>query len=151
MLAGVTAVFTLSQTMESNVLDQIWGSQPKADKRQESEVQRPQADSTGVAVDEPMSSSPASAASSLGAILQELAGHAEAPDAALRQAREAINRELEQRARRALEVAADQYMAALGKDEGMRTMAEHLCRHIAPSAYSGGWDGIVKHMVKISG
>lgn len=137
--------------MESNLLDQLWGSQPKADKSQNAEVQRPPAHSGGVAVDEPLSSRTTSAASSLGTILQELAGHAEAPDAALRQAREAINRELEQRARRALELAAEQYMAALGKDEGMRTMAEDLCRHIAPGAYSGGWDGIVKHMVRISG
>lgn len=81
----------------------------------------------------------------------DLAYFTQASEEDLRQARRNINHELEQRARRTLELAAEQYTSALGAKEGVEMMAEDLCRHIAARAYPGGWTGIVTHMMKISG
>ncbi|URI11991.1 hypothetical protein MW290_32210 (plasmid) [Aquincola tertiaricarbonis] len=125
-------------------------SHAKANRTAEREGLAPQPDSDSQAT-ESKASLASTDAPPLLAVLRELAGTTDASDAALQQARQAINRELELRARRTLKLAADQYINALGADEGMKSLAEDLCRHVAPKAYSGGWSGLVQHIVKISG
>jgi len=60
-------------------------------------------------------------------------------------------RELGKRCLDDLEVVASQYIRLHGKKEGVEQMGEHLCKVIAQRQHPDGWDGLVKHLLKISG
>lgn len=59
--------------------------------------------------------------------------------------------ELKRRVFENLEVVAAQYVELYGKKEGIEQMGEDICSRIAPGKHPGGWAGLVKHLVQISG
>ena len=66
--------------------------------------------------------------------------------------RDAIDAELKRKARDALIEAADEYIAIFGNPQGVLQMGEDLCRVIAPQKCGpGGWDALLRHLIRISG
>lgn len=63
----------------------------------------------------------------------------------------AASNELRKRTLEDLETVAAQYVHLYGKSEGIDKMGEDLCKLIAPRKHPDGWDGLVRHLVKISG
>lgn len=48
---------------------------------------------------------------------------------------------------------AELYVAIYGYNEGLNEMGEDLCKRVAQDArlHPGGWDGLLRHFIKISG
>lgn len=59
--------------------------------------------------------------------------------------------ELKRRVFEDLKAVAAQYVELYGKKEGIEQMGEDMCSRIAPGQHPGGWAGLVKHLVQISG
>lgn len=59
--------------------------------------------------------------------------------------------ELKRRVFENLEAVAAQYVELYGRKDGIEQMGEDMCSRIAPGKHPGGWSGLVKHLVQISG
>lgn len=59
--------------------------------------------------------------------------------------------ERKRRAFQELERVAEIYLEVHGHEHGINEMGEHLCKRIANRVHPGGWDALLRHLIKISG
>ncbi|WP_304526788.1 hypothetical protein [Halomonas sp. I5-271120] len=63
-----------------------------------------------------------------------------------------VSQERKSRAFKELERVAEMYVEVYGFENGLNEMGEELCKKIAPhQMHPDGWDGLLRHLIKISG
>lgn len=72
-------------------------------------------------------------------------------EAELVKLRDGSTYELKRRVFENLELVAEQYVELYGRREGIEQLGEDLCKRIAPGKHPGGWAGLVRYLIKISG